>query len=284
MPRGRKCACICPSCKAGLVARKGNENEWHFAHDHRANHRPDRKCDISFESACRLFVIDLLKLGQIPAIATPALGHSSRVDKARFRPAKVLEGLKFSDSNEYEDVEAEVKVGDKEYTLEVFIDYPTRVRPERPRTPDSKGVLAFPVAQVRRRYLAVRGGPQVLARIVKTIFADRDAGKSWLYHPLIKKPELLPETREVMAEPTGMLTNEQRARIARGFGGRGHSSKAQRSESAVKAIPKKNEPRPVDQRGALKCFRCHHTWDGGESSGRVCPQCGSDKLSVFQPF
>lgn len=30
---GKKCGCICPSCNIPFIARKGDVNEWHFAHD-----------------------------------------------------------------------------------------------------------------------------------------------------------------------------------------------------------------------------------------------------------
>lgn len=37
--RGKKCGCVCPSCGAALIARKGEEREHHFAHD------PNHPCD-----------------------------------------------------------------------------------------------------------------------------------------------------------------------------------------------------------------------------------------------
>jgi hypothetical protein len=30
--RGLKCDCICPECKSLLIARQGDNNQWHFAH------------------------------------------------------------------------------------------------------------------------------------------------------------------------------------------------------------------------------------------------------------
>lgn len=280
VPRGRKCGCVCPSCKAGLVAKKGSKNEWHFAHDHEAEARPDQKCDISFESACRLFVIDLLKSGRIPVITTPVIDGSLVADKGRSRPVTQLEGLEFVDSQEYGDVKAEIKG----YTLEIFIDYSSRVRPNAPRKPDSTGVLAFPVNQVRRRYLAIHGGPQVLAKIVKGIFADVGAGKRWLYHPSIQKVIPPSASSENRGAGAGILTDEQVARITWGLGGQGRSGRHPGFGGSLRTAPKGRDPRHVGRKGAYKCYRCDHTWHGGESSGRVCPQCGSDRRSVFRPY
>ncbi|WP_290525963.1 hypothetical protein [Alcanivorax sp.] len=159
---------------------------------------------------------------------TPALDQAAGVDKELCRPPRPLEDLQFSDSNEYGDVNTELKSGDKKYTLEVFIDYPSRTRPESPKVPDSTGVLAFPVAEVRRRYLAANAGPQVLAGIVQAIFAEAGAGKRWLYHPLIRKADPAPKSPEIRVAGSGILTEQQLARITQGFGMRRQIRRHQR--------------------------------------------------------
>lgn len=30
---GSSCGCFCPTCRSRLVAKKGQINEWHFAHE-----------------------------------------------------------------------------------------------------------------------------------------------------------------------------------------------------------------------------------------------------------
>lgn len=283
VPRGRACGCICPSCKAGLMARQGDVNEWHFAHDSEPYNRPDRECDVSFESACRLFVIDLLKSGRIPEIGTPALGHGSGISDVRSRPPKSLRGLLFTDSDEYGDVKANVESGGRKYTLEVFIDYPGRVKPGPPRAPDSTGVLAFPVTEVRRRYTSTCGGPQVLAGIVAAIFAETGAGKSWLYHPAMKKTEPPPEEAVGGAPPTVVPPAELRQKGLMGRGNTVRFSKRPDTENAVGIVPRQGKPKTKDQHGAYKCWWCNCSWQGGEISGRTCPGCGSDGFSVFSP-
>lgn len=276
VPRGRRCGCVCPCCKAGLVAKQGSEKEWHFAHDAKAENRPDKKCDISFESACRLFIIDRLKDGQIPVITTPAVGNPV-AGKGRSRPVTKLEGLVFGDSEEYGDVKTVIKG----YTLEVFLDYSSRVRPEPPEKPESTGVLAFPVEQVRHRYLEVRGGASVLAGIVKDMFAEAGAGKLWLYHPAIEKAE----AEQVIADaPMDAIGSESSVGSSLYPAGGGYLSKPDDHESQVLAMPRRSKARPADQPGTYRCFACGHEWEGGDVSGRICPQCGSDRLSVFTPL
>lgn len=228
VPRGRKCGCICPSCGASLVANQGSQKQWYFSHDPRAEYRPDKTCESSFESACRLFIIDRLKSGDIPAIMTPALDEAAGVDKERCRPPRPRNDLQFTDSSEYGDVKAELKSGEKKYTLEVFIDYPGRTRPESPKVADLTGVMSFPVAEVRRRYLTGNSGRQTLAEIVRAIFVEEEGGKRWLYHPYIRKPEPVPEPVEVRTGTSRILTEEQLARITQGFGGRRQVRRPQR--------------------------------------------------------
>ena len=50
VPRGAACGCICPACRSPLVARRGEEREWHFAHEARQE-RP----------ACLVGAVNLLR-------------------------------------------------------------------------------------------------------------------------------------------------------------------------------------------------------------------------------
>lgn len=50
VPRGAACGCICPACTSPLVARRGEEREWHFAHEARQE-RP----------ACLVGAVNLLR-------------------------------------------------------------------------------------------------------------------------------------------------------------------------------------------------------------------------------
>ncbi|MCI7797333.1 MAG: hypothetical protein MR520_01960 [Mollicutes bacterium] len=43
--RGYKCGCICPQCSKQLIARMGEKNVWHFAHE------TDVRCDFGFSNS-----------------------------------------------------------------------------------------------------------------------------------------------------------------------------------------------------------------------------------------
>ena len=50
VPRGLACGCFCRNCRAVLVARQGEENAWHFAHE-QSQERPE----------CRVGALNLLR-------------------------------------------------------------------------------------------------------------------------------------------------------------------------------------------------------------------------------
>lgn len=242
VPRGAACGCVCPSCGAELLARQGTEKEWHFAHNFRSTDKPAEECDFSFDTACRLFIIDLLLAGHVDRISLPALPG---------RAPRTLQNPQFVRSTEYGDVCAPLG----QYQLEVFIAYSGRARPLRPADPSSTGVLSIEINEVQKRYMAARAQKGVLAGIVRDMLANVGPGRTWLYHPRLKpkaprlnqtvnrqrgararpnsssghnrepyrSPPRYPDQREPGAqttEKTGGLTDEQLDRILDGFGRR----------------------------------------------------------------
>ena len=47
--KGKKCDCICVSCRGELIAKQGEYNQWHFSHFHNS----EKDCDYSFWVVCR---------------------------------------------------------------------------------------------------------------------------------------------------------------------------------------------------------------------------------------
>ena len=61
--RGKDCGCICPSCHTPLVARQGQEKEWHFAHLTRKVDSTDKECDFSFYVSVRMMARQVIESG-----------------------------------------------------------------------------------------------------------------------------------------------------------------------------------------------------------------------------
>ena len=61
VPSGKRCWCVCPSCQSPLVARRGTQKVWHFAHTARADGADTEvACEFSWAVCVRLMARQLL--------------------------------------------------------------------------------------------------------------------------------------------------------------------------------------------------------------------------------
>lgn len=67
VPRGLACGCFCPTCASPLVAKQGNLNEWHFAHE-AGQERPE--CLVGAINLLRRLAIE--RTTQCPPSSLPA--------------------------------------------------------------------------------------------------------------------------------------------------------------------------------------------------------------------
>ena len=67
---GRACGCICPSCGSRLLARRGLQRAWHFAHEPRAEGQTTLcTCDFSWAVSVRQMARQLLPT--LPELSLP---------------------------------------------------------------------------------------------------------------------------------------------------------------------------------------------------------------------
>lgn len=92
--RGKRCSCCCPHCKAPLVARKGEKNSHHFAHENRED------CGHGPETALHLRAKAILANDQMLVLPSP------------YKNTLCLERLKIMDGKlAYQEVRVENKLG-----------------------------------------------------------------------------------------------------------------------------------------------------------------------------
>jgi competence CoiA-like predicted nuclease len=61
VPSGKQCGCLCPSCHAPLIARKGKQKVWHFALDSKTTlFTALEKCSYSFYVSARIMALQLI--------------------------------------------------------------------------------------------------------------------------------------------------------------------------------------------------------------------------------
>ena len=246
---GRTCGCICPSCRQGLIAKKGDVLAWHFSHDKDAVDRPVKECDISFESCCRLYAIDLALRGLIKGLRTPA--HRVRVHGI---PRAVSEAKDFPEV-EYlrscaHDLEARVPGG----SIAIFLAYSSRSAPPKPQDP-KQGLLAIDIERIRDQYAITPSRADSLRALITKAFTGDDHGKKWIYHPR--------EQAVVEAVPKPFPDPKAHA------------------EWEWECMPQ-TEP-DAGRWGQFACLGCGHTWSGMENINRRCSECQSHLLSKFRP-
>ncbi|WP_255376207.1 competence protein CoiA family protein, partial [Oleiphilus sp. HI0066] len=183
VPSGRKCNCVCPSCKQPVLARKGAKKEWHFSHDPNPETPPEKECELSFEVCCRQYLEQIMLEGTVNALCTPAyyVAHTCEetwqtTARAEVTQSRTLSSLSFKKSDHTDLVS---QIGD--YEILVFISYPERVRPENPKS-KSSALLEIDITWVRHKYYS-QDNDLTLTELLLHFMHESSENKYWLYHP-----------------------------------------------------------------------------------------------------
>jgi hypothetical protein len=260
VPSGSACACVCIVCGAGMVARKGIVNIWHFSHDPNTNEIPQVGCDISFESAFRLYAKDLFKRGGIQVITFPLINQTASDSGSGNSNLKRLDNLVFESSREYEDVKTEING----FCLEIFFSYKGRTLPEPPKAPARTGVLAIDVDQIQTIYRSGKERSAGLEGMLKSRLAADTGLTAWLYHPNIKSSSQTRRLRERSVQSWAERPIKDDGRFDALF----EVPFAQKKHGRV---------------GMFRCKGCGEAWPGQEDADRKCPNCKGHLLSSFVP-
>lgn len=169
VPRGKAAQCICPSCKRPLIARHGEVNIWHFAHDFSGTN-PDL-CSYSVFESIREAITWLLP--QLDSIRVPGVGE---------RPAKQVV---YKEVLQAKGVDARINVGD--FRLLLWLDYPGRHwGGEESKLGDKTGLLSLSIDR-----LIGQGSKRILSiGRLRLWMEEEDLAKRWIHHPLLPKKPL----------------------------------------------------------------------------------------------
>jgi hypothetical protein len=278
--RGNACGCTCPSCNTPLVARHGNEKEWHFAHRSQKIHNETRKeCEFSFAVSVRLMIRQLSNDGlkfRTPRFecSLPAYSEYS-YDSYDFRYLVTEESLL---------VMKEVQVGAhfcgvtvdvlglvEGVPFVVFVTYKERSLPSELKNPSITkcGVVELNVTAVPKLFKEEGNGQykEVLRRYIE----DETEGKAWAYHP---REQRLREA--AIAKRQSWLLQEKsqsRTHIP-------HQRHYQNTAKPTASISSTEHYRRVEQIiGNYTCVKCKSTWKG---SSRICKKCDTHLFTIEQ--
>lgn len=266
VPKGKGCACTCPSCGMPLVARQGSVREWHFAHQSRgASATAQRECEYSFFVSVRLMAKQLLE-GKM-TVSLPALyGHTHSLSYAH--PREVAREFLVTEASSVtlRDLQTDVpvngvtvdiqgKVGN--YSLAIYLAYKGRPVPDllRNSTNQSCGIIAISLDRTRIlfRDLRQRRNSNYRTELVGFLADDLDS-KEWVYHP-----------RYHWVEQKAIAALEASQNLL--------SARNATREEAAPILPR--EAGPIRTSVVFECVMCQTTWNGIEESSSPCPKCNT---------
>jgi len=192
VPRGAACNCICPSCKAPLIAKQGKLKEWHFAHGVKhAGRGVEELCEYSFEVSVRLMLLQLAE--DRLKIRMPKLAITGKVRSPQTRKEKVIELLvadqTLIDLNEpelnahYSGATVDILGRIGQYQIAVYLSHKGRPVPDTIRNPENKqsGCIALYLDNLQQYLYQEKKGrySHALLKFVE----DHSTDRSWLFHP-----------------------------------------------------------------------------------------------------
>lgn len=268
--RGLDCGCICPSCKAPLIARKGDIKEWHFAHASKDAHKRDvTDCEFSFFVSVRMMSKKILSMAghiELPeGLVYAALNGQYQgkkyfyslpyANKSTFKPDSIQV------ETTWDGMHVDALMAQGKYQIAIFFRCPDK-RPAYnypAKRPDDTGVLEIDLTDCRELlYGHDRPKDVTFTTLLERFLKDRVDNKQWLFHPRKAKRQ----------EAVDRLLKEN------------IYEKISESSSFFTA-PKFDQYAGVDSvtmhEGVYKfhCAICHSNWKGEYVSGRYCPKCQS---------
>jgi hypothetical protein len=278
--RGYACGCTCPSCNTPLVARHGNEKEWHFAHRSQKIHNKTRKeCKYSFAVSVRLMIRQLSSEGlkfRTPRFecSMPAYSEDS-YNSADFPYLVTEESLL---------VMKEVQVGAdfcgvavdvlglvEDVPFVVFVTYKERSLPSQLKNPSvlKCGVVELKVNAVPRLFKEQGNGQykEVLRRYIQ----DETEGKTWVYHPREQRLRAAAFTKRQS------WLRQEKSQSRTTISNKRHYQDTAKPRASISPALAHTALRRV--LGNYTCVMCKSTWTG---SSQICKTCDTHLFTIQQ--
>ncbi|NQY83840.1 MAG: competence protein CoiA [Alcanivorax sp.] len=272
--RGRRCRCICPSCKTPLIARQGDKKTWHFAHASRAVYEEThRKCEYSFFVSVRL-------------MARQVIGESIKLEVPKYEDSVSmhLDGMtqpiveKFLVAKrrtiEIEDVEIERArqgvivdvVGFVDgYPIILYLTHPGRdIPPELESLEDvACGIIEISLEKAYPLFLEDAEQKSSYLDRLRSFLEKNIESKRWVSHPRYKRARVDAEKRLEGRRQELMLAQRRR-----------QPKEGVNPDGIV--VPKDIHETAMKREECTKqyiCVMCNTEWVGTESAESACPVC-----------
>ena len=232
VPRGKQCGCICPSCHTSLVARQGEDREWHFAHaSHGVYRETDRECTFSFYLSVRLMAKQLIGAScelKLPEYREHAFSYF-KVGQERRNIEYLItreQSVKLEDvevEKSFQGIRIDVFGKVKQYPFGIYFTHPGREQPVDPERFQKMhiGIIEIDLTDLKDRLAQARSSGSTYEIALKNFLASDIQSKRWLYHPRKQKCQAAAEARlaalletEISPSCSGPQTRTHRTTLA----------------------------------------------------------------------
>ena len=183
---------MCPSCKSPLVAKQGNQKEWHFAHATRGAVEQDLTvCEYSFAVSVRLMLLQLAADGL--AVRTPTYSVSGEIQCPLTNKKKHIEVPVTEESTvnlEQPQLEAmfsgtrvDILSYISGYPFIVYLSHKGRSVPDSIRKPgvEEFGCIVLYLDNLQQYMSQEKRGRY--SQALRSFVADSTSERHWLVHP-----------------------------------------------------------------------------------------------------
>jgi len=248
---GKKCGCICPSCNIPLIARKGDVNEWHFAHDSQFIEKDQElSCDFSWAVAVKMMIKQILLEGSILALP------EYYIDFQWIGYQKYKQKIKVTDRSTIHYTNPELKSLACDVTVEVKgkkLGIILLTRHSQPFVEASFDQALFGVLAINIEYVGYDDKGKVINHLrnhLQLLLESKTITKHWLYHRREKAAYLKATEQEKLLRT--IATNEPK--------------------NASNAIQK---PTQILKAMQWYCLACQLEYQGYSTGVNPCPICNS---------
>ncbi|HBQ9086879.1 TPA: hypothetical protein L9C83_005112 [Klebsiella quasipneumoniae] len=253
---GRKCGCVCPSCRLPLVARQGKKNDWHFAHASRKVHDIDQECDFSFFVSVRAMAKQIISSGF--SLSTPALTGIVNVQRNGLAPLTVEFTITKSTVITLSDVHKEYLFEDtlvdlcgdvNGHTVIIYFTHPERFLPVNLSAPEMPSVAILNIDLTRAMLLFRSKIKKGFIAALEALLGEETENKKWVYHPRQEVARI--QAREkLLGNIEGFHKLEPHSRL-------------------------RPELTNTFRLARYICIECREPWEARSGIEPMCPTCGS---------
>lgn len=278
---GKRCGCVCPSCRAPLIARRGRKKIWHFAHDSKSElFNKLEKCSYSFFVSARMMARQLIgdslliKLPKCEIVLTERIPNSDRY-------VEISETVTASRQVRLQGVAVDGHVGGCSvdllgnvdgYLLAIVFAYPGREDFGRfAGLNDSKtGVVVISFDSLKERLLMANAQGRTYSDMLADFISNDVQSKAWIYHPRYPHSEHTAKSRLSNELTNATLKFKQK------------TSKTRRrtlfDDELLDALKKSQHTSGSGTRYRFTCRLCNSSWTGTGHVAATCKKCRSSLL------